>query len=322
VLAIWAWAPGSMPALTGRRHGSEVVRLISALCASLVASWIAVVPTAAATEPGRPEVQLKSPVPVSPTSAIIEAEINPNGSNTTWEIRLECETPWSMPFKCEPVEGGAQRQEGRMEASSGIQTARSAVAVHEEYEYSYAVIASNAAGRAGYVGTRFVYCGYADEGGCLIAWSPGTSLASFEALEAYGSEAPQREAERQAKLRSEEAKMKEAPESPAKEAAARAAHEREVREAGERAGREAAERERPASKAGTTHCLVPDLKGESLDTARKALRRAHCALGKVGEPSPHSGPLVVTKQATPARHKLKKGAAVAVTLGRLAGARR
>jgi hypothetical protein len=129
-----------------------------------------------------------------------------------------------------------------------------------------------------------------------------------------GCEAPIREEEREAKKKEEE-------ERAAKEAAARAAKEREVREAGERAGREAAEREAkkreeeniPSSR--PVQCVVPRLKGESLNAARRALGKAHCSLGKVSAPRKHHGALVVTKQSVQAGRKRAKGAAVAVKLG-------
>lgn len=129
--------------------------------------------------------------------------------------------------------------------------------------------------------------------------------------ERVGAEAPKHEEEREAEKREEE-------ERPAKEAAERAAKEREVREAGERAGREAAERERAEAErnaAASVQCVVPRLKGESLNAARRTLGKAHCSLGKVSTPRKHHGALVVTAQSIQAGRKLAKGAAVAVKLG-------
>jgi hypothetical protein len=121
--------------------------------------------------------------------------------------------------------------------------------------------------------------------------------------ERVGAEAPRHEEEREAEKREEE-------ERPAKEEAERAAKEREVREAGERAGREAAERER-----AEVQCVVPRLRGDSLNGARRALGKAHCRLGKASAPRKHHGALVVTAQSVRAGRKLAKGAAVAVKLG-------
>lgn len=131
--------------------------------------------------------------------------------------------------------------------------------------------------------------------------------------ERAGCEAPILEEER-------EAKAKEEAERPAKEAAARAAKEREIREAGERTGREAAEREakkreeeKTLSSAPT--CVVPSLKGDTLTVARRALREAHCKLGRVTPPPRGHGRHVVTHQGVRAGSKRLAGTAVSVTLG-------
>jgi beta-lactam-binding protein with PASTA domain len=42
-----------------------------------------------------------------------------------------------------------------------------------------------------------------------------------------------------------------------------------------------------------TVCRVPKLAGKSLRAARKALKRAHCRLGRVKKPKHSSGKLVV-----------------------------
>ena len=90
-------------------------------------------------------------------------------------------------------------------------------------------------------------------------------------------------------------------------------HEREAREASERQAREASEREREAL---AVRCVVPHLKGRSLDQARHALARSHCILGKVSHFSTHRG-LVVVAQTIPAERKMPAGAAVGVRLGRI-----
>jgi beta-lactam-binding protein with PASTA domain len=63
-------------------------------------------------------------------------------------------------------------------------------------------------------------------------------------------------------------------------------------------------------------CTVPKLKGKSLAAATSALRRAHCALGKVTKPKKHSkGKLVVTSSSPSAGTKRPKGTKVKLTLG-------
>jgi hypothetical protein len=64
----------------------------------------------------------------------------------------------------------------------------------------------------------------------------------------------------------------------------------------------------------TVHCVVPRLKGDSLTRARRALRAAHCSLGKVRR-SRHMEKLVVTAQQSPEGQTLPRGTAVGVKLG-------
>lgn len=182
----------------------------------------------------------------------------------------------------------------------------SIVGLQPGFLYKYEVIASNSDGREGYVGDGFLTC--SPQGGCGQPYLIGESLWVIEGAERVAKEAPKLEEEREAKQKEEE-------ERPAKEAAVRAAHEREIHEAGERAGREAAERERRAKQAAAAMCHVPSLRGDSLDAARRALRKGHCNLGKVSKPRKHHAPLVVRTQSIRAGRKLAKGAAVAVHLG-------
>jgi hypothetical protein len=67
-------------------------------------------------------------------------------------------------------------------------------------------------------------------------------------------------------------------------------------------------------------CVVPKLKGKTLAGARRALKRAHCRLGRVTRPKrrKHSKPvkLVVVRQSRTAGHKFSQGTKVNVRLGR------
>jgi hypothetical protein len=181
--------------------------------------------------------------------------------------------------------------------------------------YHYAVHAANSAGGEG-LGDLIEDC--PPSGSCLTPPQPTpcaegcpgsngppyvTSL-SREAEEAalrWAEGAPAREAERQAAKRREEEE--------------RAARRRALQEASEREGREQVERE-SALQARRVRCIVPDLKGDSLARARRALKKAHCSLGAV-RGSRRGLRLVVRAQGTGAGRKLASGAAVAVTLGPL-----
>ncbi|MFL5817336.1 MAG: S8 family serine peptidase [Conexibacter sp.] len=70
-------------------------------------------------------------------------------------------------------------------------------------------------------------------------------------------------------------------------------------------------------------CKVPSLKGKSLRRAKRALRAAHCKLGRVKAPSgARAGRLVVTKSKPRAGAVRADGAKVRLTLGRPAPRRR
>ena len=60
---------------------------------------------------------------------------------------------------------------------------------------------------------------------------------------------------------------------------------------------------------------MPALKGDTLTVARRALRQAHCKLGRVTPPPRGHGRHVVTRQGLRAGSKHPAGTAVTVTLG-------
>ncbi len=274
----------------------------------MAAIWIASASTAALVAPGlasaaKPKVDYLNATSVSMTGATIGAEINPEGSETHFEIFLECQSAQETNETCGPLTVGPQRQEGLLWAGfEPLTETDSVTGLQPGYLYKFDVIATNSAGREGFEGGGFLTCPAQDS--CPSQpWWPGQSLWVREGAERAGAEAPRLEAEREAKHREEE-------ERPAKEAAERAAKEREIREAGERAGREAAERARKSHE-----CVVPKLKGDPLPKASVALGEAHCRLGKLTKPRGDHGPLVVVGQAVPAGKKLAAGARVGLSLG-------
>jgi Divergent InlB B-repeat domain/PASTA domain len=73
-----------------------------------------------------------------------------------------------------------------------------------------------------------------------------------------------------------------------------------------------------ASPSAAAACVVPKLRGKSLEQAKKTLKRAHCKLGKVRRPKAKKGhkPRLVIRSSKPgAGTKLGAGAKVAVKLG-------
>jgi hypothetical protein len=279
-------------------------RLLSILLGSLAAAAMFSAPQASAAASAVPQVEIRMAAPVDKTSATIEAAINPEGGETGYEIFLECQSAAQVKNPCEPLTVSQQRQVGVIGPGSEAHIVTAAVSgLQPGYLYEFAVIASNSAGREGYVSNGLLTC--PATGACPAQpWLGGTALWSIEAARRAAEEAPRLEAERQAR-------QKEAEERLAREAAALALKERAAREAGERAGREAAEREAAVRR---LRCVVPRLSGDSLAAARRVLAKAHCALGKVRRPRTRHGALVVAKQSVPRGRKLANGAKVAVTL--------
>jgi hypothetical protein len=65
---------------------------------------------------------------------------------------------------------------------------------------------------------------------------------------------------------------------------------------------------------GAPACVVPSLEGDTLSTAKSALARAHCKLGKVTRSHKRHGTLHVASQRPKKGKRLRAGSAVAVTL--------
>ncbi len=254
----------------------------------------------AAAGGGAPEVTPMVATAVTTTAATIEVGINPEGKETSYEIWLECREAGGS---CEPV-GAPQRQVAVLGAPTGEQTVSAAVSgLQPGSYYRYGVIATNSAGREGYLGVSFKTC--PSTGPCPMQPAPGgESLWNIEGARRVGEEAPALEAQREALKREAEERL-------VREAAQWAARELAARQAGERAGREAAEREAAARAA---RCVVPRLRGDSLIAARRALAAAHCALGAVTAPRGRHGALVVTGQSVPRGRRLARGAKVSLTL--------
>ena len=277
---------------TGLPRMLPAVLVVSA-CALMLVLGAAAPAASAATVPA---VQYMQPQDVTETSATLEAEIDPEGAETSWEIYLECQSPVSEE-PCEPVAGGPERHAGTIPAIIGTELVQAEVrGLRPGYHYKYSVLAANPAGKEGWVGNGLVTC--SSPGGCGQPVEFGQAYWNLEGAERAAREGPRIEAELEAKKRSEEEE--------------RMAHEAKLREEGERAGREAAERERVAHN---TVCVVPELGGDTLTRARKLLRRAHCKLGKVIRPAAR-GRLVVDRQGDRPGRRLAKGSAVSVKLAR------
>jgi beta-lactam-binding protein with PASTA domain len=143
------------------------------------------------------------------------------------------------------------------------------------------------------------------------AYTAGVSQGTIEAQERESKEDAERQARENTERKEHETKAAEEKkaeeERPQREAAERKQRE-ETREEAERA-------EKEAKEAAASQCVVPSLKGDTLAAARRALRQAHCKLGRVTPPPRGHGRHVVTRQGLRAGSKHPAGTAVAVTLG-------
>jgi hypothetical protein len=261
-------------------------------------------PTVAMAVTKAPEVGYQDASHVSTTGATIEVPINPEGGETSWEIWLECQNAPESNHSCEPLTVGPQRQEGILPPGFEPQIVTDAVTgLQPGYSYSYGVIATNSAGRAGVLGDGFVTC--PSQGPCASQrYMPGLPLWVIEGTAKVAAELTAKEqAERKTKeqYEQEERQSQEAP----------------LKLVLEREEREAAEAEAAASTPSVVECVVPSLRGDSLSKAQRALSKAHCKLGKVSKPEArHHGRLVVTQQRVGAGGKLPSGTRIGVTLGR------
>jgi hypothetical protein len=242
-------------------------------------------------------------ISLSVAGASFEAEINPEGTDTSYEfVILGRQVHFS---------GAPERLPGPVQGDR-LAAGTSAVAVNavlpglqSGYIYWLEVVATNLAGKTRSTPGAFFYDDPSaeheptsdrwpyrtDESGCAIE---SGNLAAVETVR------EQREKE------AAEAKAAEAKAAEAKAAAAKAAAEAVQK-------RQPEEQERPLSRA-QLDCVVPGLKGDTLRLARRRMAAAHCSLGVVKLPRVRHGVLVVAQQ-TPSRGKrLEDGARITLTL--------
>lgn len=285
--------------------------LVLVLCAVLAGWLVFSGARALAVEGERPTIDNAQAKKMTEHGATLEAQINPQGSETAYEFWLECQSappisPYGRWGACGPIAGGQQEQGGHLAASFGEQTVSvDMTGLQPGYGYSYRVAATNAAGKVVSLQLSFdtQVLGACDNWlGC--PYSTSNSLVTLVSGERETAKiVAEVETERRQVAREYE-------EWRAKEAARYAAEEA--------ASLKRREEEEAAAKAvvGVPACIVPSLKGDTLSAARYALDKAHCRLGKVSRPRRHRGALLVIRQTPRHGSKLVGKAAVAVTLGR------
>lgn len=243
---------------------------------------------------------------VTPAGVALEAEINPQDSETTYEFVIVWQALHPSE-RGEPVPSDPRAQGGPIPAGAGDVTVSAVVSgLQPGYTYWYEVVASNLAGkmRSGAQPFSYYYTGgYPDGTGTGPPYEAEVSPCVIEATqreaEVIFAEA---EAERHRHAREHEEQL-------AKEAAVRYASEAAALK----------QREVEVANAETAShipsCIVPSLKGDTLSAARRAVDRAHCRLGKVRGPRHHRGRPMIISQSVPSGKKLAAGTAIAVTLG-------
>jgi hypothetical protein len=281
----------------------RALSIASVVCA-VAAGSLAIVeaPASAGQLPKIADAQAKD---MTEHGATLELQIDPQGSETAYEVWLECERPAFGDGPCEPPLGGAHEQGGQIAADIGV---RSVVvdmtSLPPNRAYIYRVAATNASGRVEepfQLQFETVPLGSCS-GGC--PYRASISLADYES------------AERTGQMIYDEAEA----------ARHRAAQEHEEQTAREQAAKYAAEagalnrrheeESAAAAVAPRIRCVVPSLRGDTVPAARRALDRAHCSLGKVRRPRHRGGTLRVVAQSVAHGRSLAAGVAVALTLGR------
>jgi hypothetical protein len=285
----------------------RALRSVLAGCAILSASALMPAPALAA--------EGKRPMILSIGSGIggrvtVEAQINPEGLETSYEIELECQT-------CGPV--GYSPSVGQLPAVNEARTVSLDLTGIQPGSYGFDVFARNSVGEA-----------FQRSALDVPPTPPGACPNGCPSNERYYAEVPQwstelANSESAQTVKEYEARQqqqaKEKEEAKAREAARFATEEAELKQAEAQDAQEAATREREEQEAEHPACRVPALKGDTLTAARRALARAHCRLGAVHQPAHRHGTLYVSAQGAPAGKHLAHNARVALWCGAKGAAR-
>ncbi len=260
-----------------------------------------------ACEAIEPTIERVGLTEVTPAGVVLEAQINPQNSATTYEFVIVAQVR-------NPSESGERTPEGPRALGGPIPAGAGDVTVsglvtglQSGYTYWYEVVASNLAGETRSGGDNafsYYYTG---------GYPDGTGGAPYEATppSACSVEFAQREAERITARTEAERRQQ------AREYEEQVAKEDAVRYASEAAAlKQREEKETNAEVASHVQsCIVPALKGDTLSAARRSIKEAHCRLGEVLEPHHHRGVLMVVGQSHRHGEKLASGTAIAVTMG-------
>ncbi len=302
-----------------KAHGLQgALRLMLAGCAVLGAAALPTAPALAAE--GKPPM-IESMGTGIGGEVTVSAHIDPEGLETSYEIKLECGT--DEPVPCDSIP--SERREGHLTADYEVHEVSLTLTGLQPGTYWFGVRASNSAGETSQ-SSDLLTIPTPPPGAFPEGTGPGKQYSSETPQwvnELANSESAQTRKEYEAK---QQQLAKEQEEAKAREAARYATEEAELKQAEERDAQEAAARERQEheEEAEAEHpaCRVPTLNGETLTAARRALARAHCRLGAVHRPAHRHGALYVSAQGTPAGRSLAHNARVALWVGAKRASRR
>jgi hypothetical protein len=305
---------GTVVSIGGRvkRMGFGLLALIG------VAVYLGYLPVASLAS-SAPIIESESVSHVTEHGATLEAQINPDGIETTYSFWVEyevCRRPLSIyEEECHPVLLGPL-EEGHLFAEGQAQTVSSSLTgLEANHAYDYWVLATDSAGPASGMVNRFWT---SPMGGSLETEGkplpiPESTLTPYESKLESGIEGGAAAAAAQqlllAKQEEQERAERQWLESPPYKEVQERIEEQERKEAQAREARSS------SKKSFAAPCIVPLLRGDSLAAARSALKSAHCALGTVTKPHRHHGALNVIRQNRAHGTKLRHEATVAVYLG-------
>jgi hypothetical protein len=291
------------------RRGARFASVATAAIACSLCSASQAIATTAC-EAAEPTIEKWGLTEVTPAGVVLEAQINPRNSATTYEFVIiqQVRNPSNSSERSELTPEGPRALGGPIPAGAGDVTVSGLVmGLQRGYTYWYEVVASNLAGETRSGGDNwFSYYytgGYPDGlgGAPYIPTAPSNCEIELTQKEAARVTA-QTEAERRQHTREQEEQV-------AKDTAVRYASE-------ELALKQHEEEEADAEAAShIPSCVVPALTGDTLNAAQRAVDKAHCRLGKVREPHRHRGMLVVVGQSHRHGMKLAGGTVIAVTMG-------
>ncbi len=174
-------------------------------CAIFAAGLALPATRARAAEGERPTIDSETSNNQTEVSATVEAQINPRGTETTYEISLTCQEPYPGPVDCEKLQVGAQPHTGHIAAGIGDQAVTAEfTGLHGSRVYQYVVVATNSVGTTEMHGLFQTLPVGACPTGCYIApYESTVTQSTLEALEAGSKEGLARARERAVKAQAE-----------------------------------------------------------------------------------------------------------------------